>query len=312
MSDHAPAVECACPDSAHTLQCMEVWGGASHADHATSVPGLDIFVQSTPFNDGEENTIGGGDVYYISRCGSGRVTRIALADVSGHGSHVNGLAEQLRKAMRKSVNTANQSNLARKLNTAFEGFSDGERFATAFLATYYAPTDHLVFVNAGHPPPLLRKWATGEWMMLDHQTPGVITDPTPSIGIRNLPLGVIDSTEYQQLAIKLEPGDYVLMYTDAYSESMDHSGNMLGSGGLANLLGELDTESGGRVHPSMLIDNIKSRLQSYRNAPAQDDETALLIHHNGTNPEKLSIKEKLSIIGQVMGIGTLDTTPAMA
>ena len=167
----------------HTLQCMEVWGGASQADHAASVPGLDVYVRSTPYADeGIENRVGGGDVYYISRCGSGRVTRIALADVAGHGVAVNKIAEDLKKSMRRSVNIANQTRFARALNRSFDEHGQGEHFATAILSTYYAPTDHLVFVNAGHPPPLLRTKSTGQWMTLDQNTPGVLTDSTPEVG----------------------------------------------------------------------------------------------------------------------------------
>ena len=245
MRTTTTAIQPTAPEDAHRLQCMEVWGGASQADHAASVPGLDLYVHSTPFTEADETPGGGGDVYYISRCGSGRVTRIALADVAGHGSGVHELAEQLRRAMRKSVNIANQSKLARSLNRTFDSFNRGERFATALLATYFAPTDHLVFVNAGHPPPLLRKHSTGEWMELDAGTEGVLTDPTPAIGIRNLPLGVIDSTDYLQLAYRLAPGDCVLMYTDAYSESSTPGGSMIGADGFLDLLRELDREPNG-------------------------------------------------------------------
>jgi len=310
MSTMTATIQPTAPDDAHKLQCMEVWGGASQADHAASVPGLDLYVHSTPYREADEGPGGGGDVYYISRCGSGRITRIALADVAGHGSGVHELAEQLRRAMRKSVNIANQSKLARSLNRTFDSFNRGERFATALLGTYFAPTDHFVFVNAGHPPPFLRKHATGEWMELDAETAGVLSDPTPVIGIRNLPLGVIDSTDYLQLAYKLDPGDCVLMYTDAYSESMRPGGGMIGAGGFLDLLRELDNGESGPLRPSEIIGAVNDAMDAYRGAPAQDDQTIVLMHHNGTNPEKLSLGEKFSILGQVLGLGKLDTVPA--
>lgn len=301
-------------DSTHTLQCMEVWGGSTRADHAASVPGLDLYVYSMPYSDASsddaEDEIGGGDVYYISRCGSGRITRIALADIAGHGAEVNDLAEKLRRAMRRSVNIANQSRFARSLNRTFDSFNRHERFATALLGTYFAPTDHFVFVNAGHPPPLLRKHSTGEWMELGAETDGVLTDPTPAIGIRNLPLGVIDSTDYVQLAYKLEAGDLVLMYTDAYSEASNAKGEMLGPEGLLEIMRSLDEDEIGGLRPSRVIDSINERVAAYRDGDAQDDQTLVLMHHNGSEPKKLSMSEKFSILGQVMGIGTIDTTPA--
>ncbi len=306
-----PTAVAANDQDVHELQCMEVWGGASKADHAASVPGLDVYVRSTPFADeGIENEVGGGDVYYISRCGSGRVTRIALADVAGHGVKVNDLAESLKKSMRRSVNIANQTRFARALNRSFDELGRGEHFATAILSTYYAPTDHLVFVNAGHPPPLLRTKSTGRWAPLDQHTPGVLTDSTPAIGIRNLPLGVIDSTDYQQLAIKLNPGDCVLMYTDAYSESINPSGQMIGPGGFLDMVQEIDSTRVGGFEPNVLIDEVDQTIRTYRNAPSQDDETMVLLHHNGTNPEKLSVGEKLAVVGRMLGLGSLSTSPA--
>lgn len=302
------------PGTTHTLQCMEVWGGSTRADHAASVPGLDLYVYSMPYTEPSieeaDTEIGGGDVYYISRCGSGRITRIALADIAGHGAAVNDLAEKLRRAMRKSVNIANQSRFARSLNRTFDSFNRHERFATALLGTYFAPTDHFVFVNAGHPPPLLRKHSTGEWMELGSETEGVLTDPTPAIGIRNLPLGVIDSTDYVQLAYKLDPGDLILMYTDAYSEASNAHGDMLGPEGLLDIMRSLDAEKTEAMLPSRIIDALNDRVAAFRDGDAQDDQTLVLMHHNGSNPKRLSISEKFSILGQVMGIGTIDTTPA--
>ncbi len=59
---------------------MEVWGGNRATWSQFSVSGLDLSVQSEPFRSSD----GGGDVYYLSSCASGRITRMLLADVGGH------------------------------------------------------------------------------------------------------------------------------------------------------------------------------------------------------------------------------------
>ena len=63
----------------HLLQCMEIWGGNRAVENAVSVHGIDAWVLSEPHGGGER----GGDVHYVSMCGAGKISRFALADVSG-------------------------------------------------------------------------------------------------------------------------------------------------------------------------------------------------------------------------------------
>ena len=105
---------------------------------------------------------GGGDVHYISTCGAGYVTRLALADIAGHGESVDGLAIALRKLMRKYINTLDQTRFARALNRELTADVEFGRFATAVLLTYFAPTRHLIICNAGHGRPLRYSGQTRE------------------------------------------------------------------------------------------------------------------------------------------------------
>src|SRR5437899_11480300 len=88
------------PDAQH-MQCMEVWGGNQAVDSGVVMVGLDAWVFSRPFEQSQE---GGGDVYYVSSCATGRITRLLVADVSGHGSAVCDVAGQLRSLMRRNIN----------------------------------------------------------------------------------------------------------------------------------------------------------------------------------------------------------------
>jgi hypothetical protein len=75
------------------IHYMKVWGGNRATWSQFSVPGLDLWVHSEPFRSSD----GGGDVYYLSSCASGRITRILLADVSGH------VAPDVRGASRPGI-----------------------------------------------------------------------------------------------------------------------------------------------------------------------------------------------------------------
>ncbi|MHC4093657.1 MAG: PP2C family protein-serine/threonine phosphatase, partial [Planctomycetota bacterium] len=167
----------------------------------------------------------GGDLHYVSTCGSGRVTRFVVADISGHGPDLNEFARWLRKSVRKHINLLDQTRFARALNKDFSDKVGNKKFATVLLATYFAPTHHLIVCNAGHPRPLWYSHLAGRWQYLDQAT----TSAGPSIRtervryrlspIANLPLGIIEPTEYRQFAAKLAMGDVVIIYTDAMTEA---------------------------------------------------------------------------------------------
>src|SRR5687768_2648108 len=102
MTAAAPSIAPAVPDP-HRMTCMEIWGGCDPADAAVSVPGLDAWVYSRPYQDNHADTPeseGGGDVYYVSSCATGRINRLLVADVAGHGQAVRHIAVSLRDLMR--------------------------------------------------------------------------------------------------------------------------------------------------------------------------------------------------------------------
>ena len=70
--------------AAETMQCMEVWGGNQVVNSSVVMAGLDAWVYSKPYGGSD----GGGDVYYVSACATGRITRLLVADVAGHGAPV--------------------------------------------------------------------------------------------------------------------------------------------------------------------------------------------------------------------------------
>src|SRR5690348_6488670 len=127
-------------ETERTIACMEIIGGNRAVRDLVHAPALDVWIDSRPL----ELNFGGGDIHYVSTCGAGYVTRLALADVSGHGSSVDHVAIRLRKLMRKYINTLDQTQFAKELNREFAATDDDGRFATAVLLTYFAPTNHLM------------------------------------------------------------------------------------------------------------------------------------------------------------------------
>jgi phosphoserine phosphatase RsbU/P len=270
------------------LQCMEIWGGNTATETGLSVTGIDAWIVSRP----HQGDSAGGDIHYVSMCGAGRIVRFVVADVSGHGHQADALAVQLRAMMRKHINTLNQARFARTLNREFSAFSGRGAFATAVLATYFAPTDHLVLVNAGHPPPLWYRRADRRWR--------VLTDDLPERADRigNLPLGIIQPTSYSQFAVRLEQGDLVLVYTDSVPESRNPQGEALQLEGLLSAVRGLDPDS-----PDQICRALTRYLADYRGGlVAEDDTTLLLLYHNGADPAGNSAAGWTRVVAKMLGL----------
>src|SRR6516162_249321 len=150
----------------HTLQCMEIWGGIEPVERTVATPGLDLWVFSQPFQGDEQ----GGDVHYVTLCGGGVITRIVVADVSGHGSSVAEFSSTLRALLRKHINHKSQARLVQRLNQEFAEMARLRRFATAVIATYLTSTDELAISNAGHPRPLHFRAADGTWSIVAQES----------------------------------------------------------------------------------------------------------------------------------------------
>ncbi|QDT09028.1 Phosphoserine phosphatase RsbU [Planctomycetes bacterium K23_9] len=274
------------------MQCMEVWGGNQAVDRTIETPGLRIWAFSKPYPGSDS----GGDVYFLSSCASGRVSRILLADVSGHGEAVSKIAIGLRDLMRRNVNYVRQSRLVTGMNEQFAQLNKTSEFATALVSTFFAPTRTYSLCNAGHPPPFLYRQASGVWSELSdgEERAGVIAD---------IPWGVCDDAAYFQQDIQLQPGDMVLSYSDALSESEDSDGEPLGCDGVLQLVSQLDTRE-----PANLIPDLIRQIGELNPCNLEhDDMTVLLCEANGSGtPLKDSLLAPFRLLRNVADKTNID------
>jgi len=252
---------------AQHMECMEVWGGSQLTARGVVFGGLDAWVYSKPHGQAAR----GGDVYYASSCAAGRISRLLLADVSGHGTSVAAIAADLRTLMRRFVNRWDQAEFVRLLNQQFSALSKTGTFATAIVSTFFAPSRRLTLCNAGHPRPILYRASQQEWSLLGHEGPPRLPGPL------NLPLGLMSITEYEHFDVELQPGDCVVTYTDALIESSDADGKMLGEKGVLRILKLL-----GDIKPEKLIDALLDEIaERYPENLSDDDVTVLIVRANG-------------------------------
>jgi phosphoserine phosphatase RsbU/P len=244
------------------LACFELWGGNRSADHPVELPGLEGWVYSQPLEPGA----GGGDVHYFSVCSKGMVSRIALADVAGHGSGASEMGENLRHVLQRHTDNWDQSRLMQELNEAFVRESAKSQYATAAVLGFYFETGELLFTSAGHPPVLWYRARYNSWDLLQDTTPFAVE-------IEGLPLGLIPGTTYSQTGVRLGADDLLVLYTDGITEAMDSSGNELEPRGLVELARGLAIES-----PAQFSRALLAGVQAFRgDGPRRDDETLVVL-----------------------------------
>jgi phosphoserine phosphatase RsbU/P len=269
------------------MQCMEVWGGNQAADNGVTMAGLDVWIYSKPYGGSE----GGGDVYYVSSCATNRILRLLVADVSGHGKAVQDLALELRRLMRRYVNHIDQNQFVRSMNEQFGAVSEAGIFATAIVSTFFAPTSRLTLCNAGHPPPLLYRAAKRQWKYLEEAEDPNNPDPV------NMPLGILDISDYETFDVPLQVGDIVVCYTDSLVESNGADGQLLGQQGLLDILRELPLDD-----PASLIPDLLTAIgQKADGNLTGDDVTVLVFRPNGLGRRRPSLRQQVIASGKMIG-----------
>lgn len=140
----------------------------------------------------------GGDIYGWLPMKNGRIL-FWIADGSGHGAAA-ALLTTLAKLLFQhgSVEHDAPARVMEAVNDDFRSIFAGRSFMTAMCVALDHTTGSAHVVGAGHPPLLINR-RNGA------------TESIPSVAP---PLGLIERPEFAETALKLEPGDTFLLYTD--------------------------------------------------------------------------------------------------
>jgi sigma-B regulation protein RsbU (phosphoserine phosphatase) len=254
------------PSVSKQLACAETWASNARTASVVEVPGLTAWVHSVPAGPDDA----GGDVHYVSLCPSCIVSRIALADVSGHGRAVAALADKLRILMDRYLRALEQAELMRDLNQAVRQELDNVHYATMVAVGWHSRRGLLLMTNAGHPPPLWYRAARQEWSWLETHRASERERPA------GVPLGLLPDVDYDHAVIKPHSGDLMLLYSDGVSEATNPDGEELGRDRLMTIAGGLDVSSAEAFGTELV-----SALRTFRGgAEPQDDETIIVLRRN--------------------------------
>jgi serine phosphatase RsbU (regulator of sigma subunit) len=221
--------------------------------------GLDIAFATRP-----ANTVAGDyyDVLSLPASGASPAVLFVVADVAGKGIPAGLLMACFRSCLHTLTDTARElpDLIARLHSFCCANSYGGRRFTTAFLAQYDAATGSILYVNAGHNPPLLRR-ASGPIVQLD---------------AGGVPFGVFANATHEIGQLSVCPGDLLLIYTDGAVEAVSETGEEYGLDRLRTFV--RDTVSSAAGFQQQLFASIDAFTGK---ASQQDDITCLVVQFRG-------------------------------
>jgi phosphoserine phosphatase RsbU/P len=222
-----------------------------------AVPGMAIAFATRP-----ANTVAGDYYDVFARPGlpadDARYI-IAVADVAGKSIPAALLMATFQASLKTLSATASSlPELANGMNRyACSNSQSGLRFTTAVLAEYDPASRRLTYVNAGHNLPILRR-ASGT---IERLTCG------------GIPFGILGDCVYESASVILEPGDWLLIFTDGVVEAVNDRGEEYDEPRLLNVLA-----GSVMVTPDQLLRRVMTDVDAFvGTTPQHDDITCLMM-----------------------------------
>jgi len=199
----------------------------------------------------------GGDYFDVFPLSDDR-TAILVADVSGKGLGAALLTTMLQGALSGMTLGSDPVRVFNHINRFLCEHAEVGRYATMFFGILDR-TGQLVFINAGHPSPLILRR----------------DDVTELLTEGSFPVGLIPEADYTAATINLQPSDTLILFTDGVTEAMDPGHQLFGDTRLREVLAG--------QHDTPLEDLQKTILNSVetftRGASQTDDITVLLVRY---------------------------------
>jgi sigma-B regulation protein RsbU (phosphoserine phosphatase) len=216
------------------------------------VEGFDIYGTTIPVREV------GGDYLDLIASISDRLG-ILVADVSGKGLAAALIMVTFRAYIHATViNELAMRVVMARVNRLVHEATVGERFITTFYGLIDPEHKRLLYINAGHNPPLLLR-ADGSSRLLDQG---------------GLPLGVFDDSRYSESVVEFIPGDILVLYTDGVVEATNARDEQFGLARLQRLVGEASER---RAHEIVQLITGAVSEHSFDMDGPDDDLTVLVI-----------------------------------
>ena len=130
-------------------------------------------------------------------------------------------------------------------------------FVTEFIAQLDLTTGELVYVNAGHNPPLVRQ--NGRFRYLVQKKKYTV-------------FGVDEDATYQVNRLVLRPNDMIYLYTDGVTEAMDKNNNLYTEQRLQDALNRIDSNASVQE----ILAEVRKDVYAHAEGAEQSDDITML------------------------------------
>jgi sigma-B regulation protein RsbU (phosphoserine phosphatase) len=212
---------------------------------------------------------------------------LCIGDVSGKGVPA-ALFMAIAKALIKSraADDLSPASILTHVNDEICENNEECMFVTVFLGILNIRSGQMVYTNAGHNPPYIKR-SDSKLERLDQRHGAAV--------------GAVDGLAYKQEDILLAKDDLLLMYTDGVTEAMDPEHALFEEHRLVDLLQSRDFDT-----PETLLRETINRVKDFENGAEQaDDITMLALRYQRQSSKEqaktlhLAISNKLDEIDRV-------------
>jgi predicted ester cyclase len=195
----------------------------------------------------------GGDFYDFLELEDGRLGMV-VGDATGHGvpaALVMSTTCGMLRAVALTVDSPGE--VLARVNEALSARIPPSMFVTCFYAILEPTSGRLLYANAGHDLPYLRRgWGAEE------------------LRARGMPLGLMPGMSYEEKEVMLGAGEAVLFYSDGLVEAHDPEGEMFGFPRLRALIAE-------HAEEGALVDFLMEKLHSFTGEGWEQEDDITLV-----------------------------------
>jgi sigma-B regulation protein RsbU (phosphoserine phosphatase) len=202
----------------------------------------------------------GGDFYdYVDMPGGS--LGFALGDVAGKGPPAALLSAMMQGIFAaQAASSDGPSQTIARVNLALYRRGIESRFVTLMYGVL-DPDGRLIYCNAGHNPPLIiSSTGSGTVRRLDRGGPIV---------------GLFETATYEDEAVKLTNGDWLVVFSDGVSEALSAAGDEYGESRIVTVV-----QDNAALDPPQLLEALFSNVRDFARGAAQsDDITAMVLRY---------------------------------
>jgi phosphoserine phosphatase RsbU/P len=206
-----------------------------------------------------------GDYYDFPPCPREK-TGLVVADVTDKGMPAALFMALTRSAIRSNVcAAASPAEGIAGANRLICAESTRGLFVTLFFGVLDPASGDITYVNAGHNPPLFYRAAEDDLTLLK---------------ATGMPLGIDPAANFGQRTIHMQPGDFLVLYTDGITEAFDENMTEFGIDRLQRVVYDVRSASVEEIQSSLL----RTVNDFIENTAPADDITMIVVKRLRSDP----------------------------